>query len=668
VVRRPLFLHLVHKKNTLNRKTTIWLVYLIVIQGQAAFSQVRVPRLVSDGMVLQRGTDIRIWGWAGPGEEITVEFDGEKSKTVTNDDGKWMLLLGPRKPGGPYNMEIDGINHIEVRNILVGDVWLCSGQSNMELPMERVKEKYPEVIEQSKNDEIRQFLVPLRYDFSGPRDNVASARWEAANPTSVLSFSAVAYFFAREVYERYHVPVGLINNAVGGAPAEAWLSADALMELPTAQNIAARYANEAFRDSITAAEKAAHDKWYAKLWLEDKGLHDDRPWYDPAYDASGWSSLTVPGYWADQGGPTENGVVWLRKEIDVPASMTGQPAKLLLGRIVDQDSVYVNGVFVGTTGYQYPPRRYELPAGLLKPGKNIIVLRVINSAGRGGFITDKPYSLAAGGQVIDLKGIWKYRAGMTTGPLAGQTFFQYQPGGLFNGMLAPVAGYTVKGVLWYQGEANLSHAEEYHRVFSLMIDDWRRRWKQMDLPFVFVQLPNYGPVKDQPEESEWATLRDEQRMTLTTPLTGMAVTTDLGEWNDMHPLDKADVAKRLFQAAEHVAYGKANIIYSGPLYHSIRIRRNKVHINFDEVASGLIVKGGGELHGFAVAGADNHFFWAKAVIEGKKIIAWSDQVPHPVAVRYAWADNPQGANLYNRDQLFKDGLPASPFEAVKVTK
>ncbi len=619
-------------------------------------------------MVLQRGTDIRVWGWAGPGEEITVQFDGETSKAVTNDAGKWSVLLGPRKPGGPYNMEIDGINHIEVRNVLVGDVWLCSGQSNMELPMERVKEKYPEVIAHSANDLIRQFLVPLRYDFNEPHDNVASGRWVAANPTTVLSFSAVAYFFAREVYERYHVPVGLINNAVGGAPAEAWLSADALRDFPAEEAVAARYASVAYRDSIAAADKAADSKWYAKVWAEDKGLHDEKPCYDPAYDASGWSPITVPGYWADQGGPKENGVVWYRKEIDVPAAMAGQPAKLLLGCIVDRDSVYVNGAFAGTTGYQYPPRRYELPAEMLKPGKNIIVVRVINSAGRGGFVPDKSYTLTAGGQSIDLKGEWKYRVGMTTEPLAPQIFFQYQPGGLFNGMLLPVAGYTVKGVIWYQGEANIWRAEEYRRLFPAMITDWRRYWRQPELPFLFVQLPNFMPVSDQPQESHWAELREAQRLTLSLPLTGMAVAMDLGEWNDMHPLDKEDIGKRLFLSAERVAYGKANFIYSGPLYRSIRIRHNKISIRFDEAESGLIVKGGGELHGFAVAGADNHFVWAKAVISGKKVIVWSDEVPHPVAVRYAWADNPQGANLYNRDALFNDGLPASPFEGRKIPK
>lgn len=642
---------------------------LLLFAGLEGHGQVRVPRLISDGMVLQRNTPIHIWGWASMGEEITVDFDGEKAKTTTNEDGRWLVTLSPKKGGGPYNMQIDGINHIEIRNVLVGDVWVCSGQSNMELPMERVKDKYAAEIANAKNDLIRQFLVPVRYDFSGLRDNLSSGHWEAADPATVLSFSAVAYFFAREIYNRYHVPVGLINNAVGGSPAEAWLSADALEKFPAELAAASRFASSAYRDSISAADKAAGEKWYGRVWLEDKGLHEDKPWYDPSYDAGGWESMILPVFsWADHGGPSEDGVVWFRKEIDVPAAMTGQPAVLVLGRIIDRDSVYVNGVLAGTSGYQWLPRRYELPSGLLKPGKNVVVIRVINSSGRGGFDPEKTYELMAGGQTVDLAGSWKYKVGMTTSPLPSTVTFLYQPGGLFNGMLAPLVNYTIKGVIWYQGEANTSRAAEYGRMFPVLINNWRGRWRQAELPFLFVQLAGFMPAKDQPSESQWAELREAQRLTLSLPQTGMAVAMDLGSWSDVHPSDKEDVGKRLFLSAEHVAYGKANVIYSGPLLHSIRIRHNKISIHFDEVESGLIVKGGGELHGFAVAGADNHFVWAKAVIDGNMVIVSSDQVPHPLAVRYAWADNPQGANLYNRDHLFKDGLPASPFEARKVAK
>ncbi|HEY4060596.1 MAG TPA: sialate O-acetylesterase [Puia sp.] len=631
-----------------------------------SFAQARLPRLVSDGMVLQRDVPIRIWGWASPGQEVTVRFDGETGHTVTGDAGRWTVVLSPKKAGGPYNMDIDAINHIGLRNVYIGEVWVCSGQSNMELPMERVKEKYPEVIAKADNPMIRQFHVPLRYDFNKAHDDLASGRWEGATPATVLSFSAAAYFFAKELFDRYHVPIGLINNAVGGAPAEAWLSAEGLKAFPVHAATAARYADPSYPDSIAASERSAREQWYQRLWMADKGMHAGKPWQDPSLfaDTSDWKPIRVPGYWADQGFPKVNGVAWYRKEIEVPAAMTGQPATLLLGSIVNSDSVYVNGVLSGTTSYQYPSRQYTLPAGLLRAGKNSLVVRVINVAGKGGFVPGKSYEILAAGQTIDLSGEWKYRLGATADPLPGQTFFQYKPLGLFNGMLAPLLPYTIRGVIWYQGESNTGNAKEYRSLFPAMISDWRRYWGEGDFPFLFVQLPNFMEARDKPVGSQWAELREAQRLTLALPHTAMAVTIDIGEWNDLHPLDKQDVGRRLALQAERIVYGRKDFISSGPMYRSMRIKENKVHLRFTETGKGLIAKGGGELKGFAIAGADHVFVWAKAEISGNDVIVWSDTIDHPVAVRYAWADNPQGANLYNRDLLFHDGLPASPFEAM----
>jgi len=642
-----------------------WLLSGMILSGLGATAQVKVPRLVSDGMVLQREIPIHIWGWASPGEKVTVKFGGETVSGETNDRGKWQVTLSPKKAGGPFVMDINGINHIWLKNIMVGEVWVCGGQSNMELPMERVKEKYPDVIAHSENVAIRQFRVPLRYDFNGPRENLSGGRWESANPETVLSFSAVAYFFARSINERYHVPVGLINTAVGGTPAEAWLSADALRLFPEYAADAARYADTSNINKIIEGDRKADESWYSRVWNEDKGMHGDKPWYDPSNPASGdWKPIEVPGYWADQGAGNINGVVWYRRDIDVPASMAGQPAKLLLGRIVDRDSVYVNGRLVGTIGYQYPPRRYEVPAGVLQSGKNTIVVRVINSAGKGGFVPDKPYRLVGAKDTVDLKGQWTYRVGMVSGPLQPQTFIQYKPMGVFNGMIAPLTDYTIRGVIWYQGESDVEKAAEYQASFSAVIADWRRHWNEEPLPFIFVQLAGYGPAVEKPQESKQAELREAQRMTLSVPRTGMAVAMDLGEWNDLHPLNKEDVGKRLALSAGHVAYGDNDMIWTGPQYHSMKVKGEKVHVVFNDAESGLIVKGGGELHGFAVAGVDGRWETAKAVIEGKNVvIAWSDAVPNPVAVRYAWADNPQGANLYNRDILFHDGLPAPSFAA-----
>lgn len=634
----------------------IFSIIISILLYTTVAGQVRLPKLISDNMVLQRDTKITIWGWAAVGEKVRIRFNKLSYYTTTGADSTWRVTLYAQKAGGPYEMKIKGSNKIVIKNILIGDVWVCSGQSNMELPMERVKEKYAAVIAQSTNPAIRQFNVATTFEFQKQQTNFESGSWVAANPQTVLQFTAVGYFFAKELYEKYKVPIGLIKASVGGSPAEAWLNEEALKQFPQHLQVLAKYKRDGYIDSIRNAERQFRDNWYQTIWTNDKGLHDSKPWYDPTYDVSSWSTMKVPGYWDDNGLKGVNGVVWFRKDIDVPASMTGKPVKLLLGRIVDQDSVFVNGRFAGTVGYQYPPRRYELPAGMLQPGKNTIVVRVINSAGRGGFITDKPYQLISGDEVIDLTGEWRFALGTTAPPLPSQTFFQYQPTGLFNAMIAPMLNYSIKGVAWYQGESNAGRPVEYRKLFPVVIDTWRQQWKQGDFPFLFVQLANYMQTKDQPGESNWAMTREAQYLACFRNAVGMAVTIDLGEWNDIHPLNKEDVGKRLALWAQRYIYGNYDVVGSGPLLNSVKVMDDKIILTFDSIGGGLIAKGGGELKYFAIAGEDKKFVWAKAEIQGKCVILSSDQVPKPVAVRYAWADNPEGANLYN-----KEGLPASPF-------
>lgn len=620
------------------------------------YAAVRLPRLISDGMVLQRGTAVPVWGWADKGEAVTLSFQGKTYRATAGQDGKWQVQLPALKPGGPFTMTIKASNQLDLKDILVGDVWLCSGQSNMELPMARVRDKYPDVVAQATNPQIRQFDAPTRYSNRGPQNDLPSGRWTAADPKSVLQFTAVGYFFAKELHAKYKVPIGLIRAAVGGSPAEAWLSADALKSFPNYEKRAQQIKDSLYVAGVQQQERARDAAWYRNVRQQDQGsAKGQTPWYLPTADASGWQPMRIPGYWADQGLGPVNGVVWLRREIEVPASMVGQPARLELGTIVDADSVYLNGQFVGTTGYQYPPRKYDLPTTVLKPGKNLLVVRVINSAGRGGFTPEKTYELQAAGQKVDLRGEWQMRLGMKSEPLAGPTFWQWQPGVLYNGMVTPLAPYAVKGVIWYQGESNTKAPKEYLPLMTSLITDWRRTWQQPNLPFLYVQLANFMAVKPQPTESSWAELREQQRRTLAVPHTGMAVAIDLGEWNDIHPLDKASVGHRLALQAEREAYGE-KIEASGPLYQSMKVSGNKVTLSFTGLGGGLVAKGGGELKQFAIAGADQQWQWAQARIEGDKVVVWSEQVPNPVAVRYAWADNPEGANLYN-----KAGLPASPF-------
>ncbi|WP_086593438.1 sialate O-acetylesterase [Hymenobacter crusticola] len=632
----------------------------LLLSAQPSAADVRLPRLVSDGMVLQRDTNLGIWGWAAPGEKVTLTFNGKTYHATTGTDGKWRVSLPAQKAGGPFQMEIAGTNRLTVKDVLVGDVWLCSGQSNMETPMSRVRDKYPQEVAQANNPRIRQFNVPLTYAFSGPKSDVTGGSWVAADPQSILQFSAVAYFFAKEISAKYQVPVGIIKDAVGGSPAEAWLSADALKQFPAYEQQGAKYKDSTLVAGIKQREGAAVAEWYKRLHQTDLGEAPGQPkWSAADYNASGWATMNVPGYWANQTplGPV-NGVLWFRKEIDVPAAMVGQPARLELGTLVDADSTYINGQLVGTTGYQYPPRKYDFKPGVLKAGKNVIVVRLISNGGRGGFTMDKTYQLTAGGQTIDLRGPWQYKLGATMQPTPGTTTFQYQPGGLYNGMIAPVIPYAVKGVLWYQGESNAGHPEDYQALLTSLINDWRKQMQKPALPFIYAQLPNFMAVKKEPSESGWAALRDAQRRTLAVPNTGMAVLLDVGEWNDIHPLDKQTVGHRLALAAEKVAYAEKNVVASGPLYQSLQVNGNKVTLTFSSAGSGLVAKGDGELKYFAVAGADKKYVWANAKIEGNKVVVWSDQVANPVSVRYAWADNPEGTKLYN-----KEGLPASTFQA-----
>ncbi|MGI4759412.1 MAG: sialate O-acetylesterase [Janthinobacterium lividum] len=640
------------------KSTSLLSAALGLLATTAAPAQVRLPRLVSDGMVLQRDAPVRIWGWARPGEAVSVAFQGKTYRTTTGADGQWRVQLPALKAGGPYELKIDASNHLVLKDVLLGDVWFCAGQSNMELPMRRVRDKYPQEVATANNPRIRQFDVPMRYDFRGPKNDVTGGSWVALTPETVLGFSAVGYFFAKEINAKYQVPVGLIKVAVGGSPAEAWLSADALRQFHKYEQQAVPYRDSAAVAGIRQREGAAVGEWYKRLHQADQGeASGQTKWSSPAYDASAWPTMQVPGYWADQTPlGMVNGVLWFRKEVEVPAGMAGQPGRLELGTLVDADSTYINGQLVGTTAYQYPPRKYDFGPGVLKAGKNVITVRLISNGGRGGFTKEKTYQLTAGGQALDLRGPWQYKLGGTMPPTPGTTTFQYQPGGLYNGLVAPALPYALKGVLWYQGESNTGRPADYYALTSSLVQDWRTHFQQPNLPFLYVQLANINAAKKEPGESNQALVRDAQRRLLALPRTGMAVISDVGEWNDIHPLDKQTVGHRLALAAEKVAYGDAKVVASGPLFQTMKTTGNQATLTFASVGGGLEAKGGGSLGGFTVAGADHKFVAAQARIEGGKVVVSSDQVAAPVAVRYAWSDNPESANLYN-----KEGLPASTF-------
>ena len=622
-------------------------------------TRIRPHRLIRDGMVLQRNTRVKIWGWAPAEEVIIVRFQGDTFRTNANRDGEWMVSFNTGDAGGLYEMVIengDGTERIVVRNILLGDVWVCSGQSNMAVSMNMVRNLYEEEIARADYDAIRHFLVMPRCDFATPQKDLDTGTWISADSQHVVNFSAVGFFFAKKLYEEYHVPIGLINASMGGAPAEAFISEESLSAFPKYLDWAKKLSDKSFMEAIIKDDQEHAKKWYQYVNQHDTGIPENSlPCYDTEYDASDWPTINVPSRWVDEGLGDFNGVVWYRKEFDIPASILGKPAKLFLGHVVDEDTTYINGKQVGSIASQYAPRIYDIPDGVLKEGKNIIVVRVISPNSKGGFYAGKPYCLKIGDQVIDLSGKWQYMIGVKHEKMRKLFWDLTQPLGLYNGMIAPLINYAIKGVIWYQGETNSERPADYEELFKTLIRDWRVKWGQGDFPFLYVQLPNYDSRYGN-GAGNWPIIREAQRKTLELPATGMAVTLDVGEWNDIHPRNKKDVGIRLALFAQKIAYGDNSVVASGPLYKSAERAGNRIKLFFDYTGSGLMAKDGDRLEYFEIAGEDKKFIRANAAIEGDCVVVWSDEVMEPVYVRYAWDDNPEGANLYNLE-----GLPASPF-------
>ena len=571
------------------------------------------------------------------------------------------IQLPPTNAGGPYEMVITATNKITLHEILFGDVWFCSGQSNMVHQLNIHDVTYARDIAEANYPAIRQFWIPTLTNLEGPQNNLPTGYWNAAVGENVRPFSAVAYFFAKKIHEKYKVPVGIINASVGGTPIEAWIDEEGFRDFPSLKNTIEKNRDTAYVNSLNRRPPATTNRQPPPV---DAGLSGPVKWFDIAYVPKGWRTINIPGYWEDQGIKDLNGVVWYRKEVDLPSTMAGKSAKVFLGRIVDADALYINGRQVGTTGYQYPQRRYTVPANLLKAGKNIFVIRVTNTNGKGGFLPGKPYCIFAGSDTVDLKGYWQYKVGLVQRPLASGGFAggmnaQNQPAALFNAMVAPEINYAIKGFCWYQGETNSGRAAEYENLLPALIHDWRSKWKQGPLPFLYVQLPGYMEYNYLPSESQWAQLREAQLKTLDVPNTAMTVAIDLGEWNDIHPDNKKDVGARLALAALKTAY-QENIVAAGPLFKSATVEGNKIVVDFAHTGGGLITNDGEAPAEFAIAGADKVFAWVKAKIEGNKVVVSSEEVPTPMYIRYAWVDNPVNPNLYN-----KEGLPASPFRTDK---
>ena len=525
-------------------------------------AKVKLPALISDGMVLQREQPIKVWGTADAGENVQVKFlknatptgvKGGKLKvayTVTADaNGRWTLTLPAMKPGGPYILQV---NDIELKDILVGDVWLCSGQSNMELPVSRVTDMFRDEIAAYENTNIRQLKVPNIFNFHAPQADLPDyVAWKPLTQENVMNFSALAYFFAKAMYEKNSIPIGLINSSWGGTPVEAWISEEGLKEFPKYINEKRQYEDDAYLKSIKQTEGLNFYRWNTSLYRGDAGLHETTPWYAANYNDKDWQTVDLFSTdWGSNGLNPINGSHWFRKKVEVPQEWNGKEATLRLGCIVDADSVYVNGTFVGTVSYQYPPRIYTIPAGVLKAGKNTVTIRLISNNGYPHFVKEKPYKIICGNEEVSLQGEWKYRLGASMPPAPGMMFFCYKPVCLYNAMIAPLQNYGIRGVLWYQGESNVDRRNEYAALLTAMIADWRSTFDKPELPFYIVELADFLSKDDIGGRQAWAEMRKEQaKVAETNRNTRLIRNSDLGEWNDIHPLDKKTLGQRAAESA-----------------------------------------------------------------------------------------------------------------------
>ncbi len=622
-------------------------------------TNIQCPAIFGDNMVLQQKTRIPVWGTADPGGQLSVQINDQARTLTVPSDGLWRTTISPMPAGGPHSLSIIGRDTLVFSNVMIGEVWLASGQSNMAWRVENSDSSEQEIAAADFQN-IRLFTVQRNMSVA-PLNDVQTDGWEICSPRTVADFSAVAYFFGRNLYKILNVPIGLVHSSWGGTVAEAWTSAQTLKELEDFAEIVTRMqAGPTDSTALAAQYETRLAEWDRKIDEKMADMQkDQKQWQNPELDVSEWPEMQVPGLWEQKDIGGFDGIVWFRKEIMVPRSWIGHHLTLYLGEIDDYDKTWFNGVLVGHMDRYNAFRTYTVPDSIVKEGKNVIAVQVTDTGGGGGLYGD-PDTLKLEKSptfYITLAGEWKYKIGpdFKELPLRPQSpTSPNRPMVLYNAMINPLIPYAVRGAIWYQGESNASRAHQYQTLFPAMIRDWRNQWRQGDFPFLFVQLANFRDVVDKPVEDDWAELREAQTMALDLPNTGMAVTIDIGEADDIHPRNKQDVGKRLALNARALVYGE-EITWSGPLYKSMHIDSNKVRLTFDHIDGGLTTPEGEPLKGFAIAGQDSNFVWAEAVIDEESVVVWNPEVENPIAVRYGWAANPV-CNLYN-----KSGLPASPF-------
>ncbi|MFC5282335.1 sialate O-acetylesterase [Pedobacter alpinus] len=636
-------------------KKNLLLIFGFLILSFALRAEVKLPSLVGNGMVLQRDEQIKIWGWANAGEVVKVTFKNKTYTAKTDKDGKWLIKLDPQPAGGPFKIQI---NNKELSDILIGDVWLCAGQSNMEALLSRpnIKAKYTSEIATANYPMIRQFTVNRDMAFIPIADVASDKGWVSANPQTVLSFTAVGYFFAKDLYKKYKVPIGIINSSVGGTPAQSWVNSESLKEFPEYDKVwlQLKDTNEVARIINVHQLKTAN--WHKEITENDLGVNEK--WFlETDHHDVNWEEVKDINQLGEKVNFPKYGSMWFKTEINIPANLVEKTAILSLGSMLTQDETYINGNQVGTMNSSYTDRFYTIAPGVLKAGNNKLVIRLISPTTGIGFNPKNNYQIKFGEDSIALNQPWKYKFGIELPQLPkGNGLSLHSPTAYYYAMIKPMANYNIKGIAWYQGESNVSKPEQHQHLLTSLIKTWRNDWQKPDLPFLFVQLANYLATGTEPEISNWALLREAQMKTLKTPHTAMVVIHDVGEKNDIHPANKQDVGKRLALAAQKMAYHE-DIVYSGPIYKSIKISGNQVYVSFNHVGSGLKMVGK-QLEQFSISADGKNFVKADAKIVGNQVVVWAKDITKPIAVRYAWADAPEGANLYN-----KEGLPASSFKS-----